>query len=150
MTSRKAGCLLQVQKRMWAMRHVLLTVLMSGPIPALAAAADGSANDATNTYTTPTPAGSQALHQMFTVIGGKDMEALKCSTPQRRKTPERKPTPTVNDSQRQDPAPAGSDEEIIPLTEAEERVMLKKALAPPSTNDLRRNLPKIRMDQKIS
>jgi lysophospholipase L1-like esterase len=142
MTSRKAGCLLQVQKRMWAMRHVLLTVLMSGPIPTLAAAADGSANDATNTYTTPTPAGSQALHQMFTVIGGKDMEALKCSTPQRRKTPELKPTPTVNDSQRQDPAPAGSDEEIIPLTEAEERVMLKKALAPPSTNDLRRNLPK--------
>ncbi len=125
MTSRKAGCLLRVQKRMRAMRHVLLTVLMSGLIPALAAAADGSANDATNATTTLTPAASQTLHQVFTVIGGKDMEVLKCSTPQRRKTPERKPAPSVNDPQRQDPAPAGSDEEIIPLTEAQETEMIK-------------------------
>jgi lysophospholipase L1-like esterase len=131
---------------MRAMRHMLLTVLMSGLMPALAAAADGSANDATNVTTNVTttlaPAESQTSLQVFTVIGGKDMEALKCSTPQRRKTPERKPAPSVTDSQRQDPAPAGSDEEIISLTEAEETEMLKKALAPPSPDDLRRNLPK--------
>lgn len=85
---------------------------------------------------------SQTSRQVFSVAGGKDMEVLKCTTPQRRKSPERRPSPSQGDNQKQEPAPAGSEEEIIPLTEDEEAEMLKKALAPPSPEDLRRNMPK--------
>lgn len=85
---------------------------------------------------------SIATHSILSVAGGKDMDALKCTKPQRRKTPERRPAPSHGDQQKQDPAPAGSEEEIIPLTEEEEAAMLKKALAPPSSEELRRNLPK--------
>ena len=92
--------------------------------------------------TAPVEATSQALHQIFSVAGGKDMEALKCTTPQRRKSPERRPTPSQGNNQKQDPVPAGSEEEIIPLSEEEEAAMLKKALAPPSAEELRRNMPK--------
>lgn len=130
MTIRKAGFLSLTR----GLRPAMLALLVS----ATAAAADDSASGTTNT----TSAGSQIVYQSFTVIGGKEMEVLKCSTPQRRKVPERKPTPSVNDLQRQDPAPAGSDEEIIPLTEEEETEMLKKALAPPGPDELRRNVPK--------
>lgn len=130
MTRRKMACRSLIQR--------LMPVMMMALMPALAASADDTENGVAATI----PASSQALHQVFNVIGGREMEALKCSTPQRRKTPERKPTLTVNDPQRQDPAPAGSVEEIIPLSEAEETEMLKKALAPPSPDELRRNLPK--------
>lgn len=85
---------------------------------------------------------SQGSHQIFTVNGGKDMETLRCSTPQRRKMPVRHAAPSVHDLQRGDPAPAGSAEEVISLSEEEEAEMLKKALAPPSTEELRRHLPK--------
>jgi lysophospholipase L1-like esterase len=70
------------------------------------------------------------------------MDALKCTTPQRRKSPERRPTLSQGNNQKQDPVPAGSEEEIVPLSEEEEAAMLKKALAPPSAEELRRNLPK--------
>ena len=92
--------------------------------------------------TTSAEVTSQVSHQVFSVAGGKEMEALKCTTPQRRKSPERRPTPSLGDNQKPDPVPAGSDEEIIPLTEQEEAEMLKKAFAPPSPEELRRNLPK--------
>ena len=135
MTRRKMACLSLAQRLMPVM------LLMS----ALAAAADDSVNGAATTI----PDGSHALQQVFSVIGGKEMETLKCSTPQRRKTPERKPTPTVNDPQKQNPAPAGSDEEGLPLSEVEETAMLKKALAPPSPDELRRNLPKSEWIKKL-
>ena len=83
-----------------------------------------------------------ATHPILNVAGGKDMDALKCTTFQRRKSPERRPATSQGNQQKQDPAPAGSEEEIIPLTEEEEAAMLKKALAPPSPEELRRNLPK--------
>ena len=92
--------------------------------------------------TTPIEITSQNSRQIFSVAGGKEMEALKCTTPQRRKSPERRPVPSQGDNQKLDPIPAGSEEEIISLTEEEEAEMLKKALAPPSAEDLRRNLPK--------
>ena len=92
--------------------------------------------------TAPTETTSQVSHQVFSVAGGKDMDALKCTTPQRRKSPERRPTSSQGDSRKQDPVPAGSEEEIIPLSDEEEAEMLKKALAPPSSEELRRNLPK--------
>ena len=89
-----------------------------------------------------TPSTATATHSILSVAGGKDMDALKCTTPQRRKSPERRPVTSQGNQQKQDPAPAGSEEEIIPLTEEEEAAMLKKALAPPSPEELRRNLPK--------
>ena len=85
---------------------------------------------------------SQALHQVFSVTGGKDLDVLKCTTPQRRKSPERRPTTAQGNHHEKDPVPAGSEEEVIPLSEEEEAAMLKKALAPPSAEELRRNLPK--------
>ena len=154
MGKRAEGCLALIQKRMRAIRRVLIavtlttlaTALPAALLPSTAVAADDGMNGVTDggtsgTATTPSFA-SQPLHQVFTVTGGKEMEALKCSTPQRRKTPERKPALSSSDPQRQDPVPAGSEEEIIPLTEAEESEMLKQALAPPSPDELRRNLPK--------
>ena len=92
--------------------------------------------------TAPTETTSQVSHQVFSVAGGKDMDALKCTTPQRRKSLERRPTSSQGDRQKQDPVPAGSEEEIIPLSDEEEAEMLKKALAPPSSEELRRNLPR--------
>ncbi len=94
------------------------------------------------TATIETPSTATATHSILSVEGGKDMDALKCTTPQRRKSPERRPVTSQGNQQKQDPAPAGSEEEIIPLTEEEEAAMLKKALAPPSPEELRRNLPK--------
>ena len=94
------------------------------------------------TATIETPSTATATHSILSVAGGKDMDALKCTTPQRRKSPERRPVTSQGNQQKQDPAPAGSEEEIIPLTEEEEAAMLKKALAPPSPEELRRNLPK--------
>ena len=154
MTALKAmDYLSMTRKRRRATRRVLLSVLITGLMPMLAVAQDSSVNAAingnTNVSAVATLSGPQALRQVFSVIGGKDMETLKCSTPQRRKPPERKPAPAVNDPQRQDPAPAGSDEEIIPLSEAEETEMLKKALAPPSPDELRRNLPKSEWIKKV-
>ena len=92
--------------------------------------------------TAPIETPSTATHSIWSVAGGKDMDALKCTTSQRRKSPERRPATSQGKQQKQDPAPAGSEEEIIPLTEEEEAAMLKKALAPPSPEELRRNLPK--------
>ena len=43
--------------------------------------------------TTPIEITSQNSRQIFSVAGGKEMEALKCTTPQRRKSPERRPAP---------------------------------------------------------
>ena len=123
--------------RGWLKRRRLL-VLISALMPALVAAGDANTTDIRDT----TDTGSQSLRQTFTVIGGKEMEALKCSTPQRRKSPERKPAPAGNNVQRQDSAPAGSEEEIISQSEEEEAEMLSKALAPPSPDELQRNLPK--------
>ena len=92
--------------------------------------------------TAPIETTSQVSHQIFSVAGGKDMDALKCTTPQRRKSPERRPTSSQGENRKQDPVPAGSEEEIIPLSDEEEAAMLKKALAPPSSEELSRNLPK--------
>jgi lysophospholipase L1-like esterase len=92
--------------------------------------------------TAPIETTSQVSHQIFNVAGGKDMDALKCTTPQRRKSPERRPASSQGENRKQDPVPAGSEEEIIPLSDEEEAEMLKKALAPPSSEELRRNLPK--------
>ena len=92
--------------------------------------------------TAPIEITSTVTHSMFSVAGGKDMDALKCTKPQRRKSPEPRPAPSQGDNQKQDPVPAGSEEEIIALSEEEEAAMLKKAFAPPSPEELRRNLPK--------
>jgi hypothetical protein len=110
----------------------LLMMLAPTLLPALAVSGEA----------VPTETPPHAAHQIFNVAGGKDMDALKCTTPQRRKSPERRPTPSQGDNRKKDPAPAGSEEEIIPLSEEEEAAMLKKALAPPSSEELRRNLPK--------
>ena len=110
----------------------LLLVLALTSLPAVVVSGETAPIDTT----------SQVSHQIFNVAGGKDMDALKCTTPQRRKSPERRPTPSQGDSRKQDPAPAGSEEEIIPLSDEEEAEMLKKALAPPSSEELRRNLPR--------
>ena len=85
----------------------LLLMLAPTLLPALAVSGEA----------VPTETTSQASHQIFSVAGGKDMDALKCTTPQRRKSPERRPTPSQGDNRKQDPAPAGSEEEIIPLSE---------------------------------
>lgn len=92
--------------------------------------------------TVPIEAMSQASHLIFNVDGGKEMDALKCLTSQRRKSPARRPTPSKANNKKQDPVPAGSEEEIISLSEEEEAALLKKSLAPPSPEELRGNLPK--------
>lgn len=117
------------------MKPELMLVLILTLIPGLVAAADVDTSTTTDT-------GSQSLHQMFTLIGGNDMEPLRCSTPQRRKPPERKPAPTDKDRQRPGPAPAGSEEEIIPLSEEEETELLSKAPLQPGPDELRHHLPK--------
>ena len=117
-------------------------VIRRGVFPVLLAAAGLVTASLAVAEPEPTELVTTGLHPVFSVIGGKDMEPLKCATPQRRKSPERKPSPSVSDPQRADPSPAGSDEELLPLSEEEEAAMLKKALAPPSADELRRHLPK--------
>jgi lysophospholipase L1-like esterase len=122
---------------------IRVLILFIALMPAVALTADPEVHDnAPNAATNLASSASPPLRQVFTVISGRDMEALKCATPQRRKSPERARAPVDGQRQAQEPAPAGSDEEIVPLTGEEEAEMLKKSLAPPSPEELRRHLPK--------
>ena len=75
-----------------------------------------------------------SLHRAFSVPGGATLEPLKCR-------PSVKPAPQVARPAEGGPAPAGSQEEELPLTQEQERELLTQAPPPPSRDELRQNLP---------
>jgi len=75
-----------------------------------------------------------SLHRAFSVPGGAALEPLKCR-------PSAKPAPQVARPAEGGPAPAGSQEEELPLTQEQERELLTQAPPPPSRDELRQNLP---------
>jgi hypothetical protein len=75
-----------------------------------------------------------SLHRAFSVPGGAAMEALKCRPVARPAAPVARPSEAGA-------APAGSQEEELPLSEEQERELLTQTLPPPSRDELRRNLP---------
>ncbi len=100
-------------------------------VPAIVTAAEPASGETT----------MGSSHQIFNVAGGREMDLLRCVTSQKQKSPERRPTSSRDNHQKHDSVPAGMEEEIMSLSEAEEAEMLKKALAPPRAEELRCNLP---------
>ena len=115
-----------------------LCLVLLGPHPARAV--DVPATEPPGVSATDTPATdraapiAQALHQSFTVRGGLAMPALKCVKPQR------SPMAVVRPGD-PGPAPAGSEEEELPLTQRQELELKQQALPAPSLEEIRKGLP---------
>ena len=74
------------------------------------------------------------LHRAFSVAGGVTLEPLKCRPAAKPPSPSARPGEGG-------PAPAGSQEEELPLTEDQERELLTQTLPPPTRDELRQSLP---------
>lgn len=74
------------------------------------------------------------LHQSLRVSGGASLPPLKCQGPQRA------PLAVIRPGEG-GPAPAGSDEEELPLSEQQEREVRQLALPPPTLDEIRRAMP---------
>ncbi len=117
-----------------------LSLLLIGGHPAIAEQTAPNAQPAAAAINMPgatvdtTAPSTQPLHQSFSVRGGLAMPALKCAKPQR------SPMAVVRPGD-PGPAPAGSDEEELPLTQREELELKQQTLPAPSLEEIRKGLP---------
>lgn len=142
-------------RRLWRLIPGLLLVVCAGlqrpasaqtdPVPVGQAASQDGASPAFSA-TQPSPdrgrdlnAGQEHVVHRFEVQGGQSLPALRCPPPVRvrpRPGAGSPPPPAPGGS-----AAAGSAEEIVPLSPAEEKDMLAQALAPPDARELARLKP---------
>lgn len=115
---------------------IMLSLVTAWPGLALAqeGQAYGTASPSPAPAVFPSPTGADSLHQSLQVSGGLSLPPFKCPKPQRT------PLAVIRPSDG-GPAPAGSDEEELPLSEQQEREMRQLALPAPTLDDLRRGLP---------
>ena len=74
------------------------------------------------------------LHHAFTVPGGAAMGPLKCNVVQKGPAPEVRPSDAG-------PAPAGSEEEELPLTDQQEQELRRQLPPIPTAEEIRKGMP---------
>jgi lysophospholipase L1-like esterase len=82
----------------------------------------------------PTPSPPTPLYQTFSVPGGASIPPLRCAAPQR-------PPQASARAAEGGAAPAGSEEEELPLTEQQERQLRLEALPAPTLDDIKKSMP---------
>ena len=115
-------------------RPIWALTMIAGLVSAQEAAPVSGAEPLPAASAPAAPHAPAPLHQSFSVPGGRSMSALRCAAPPR--PPQVSPRPAEGGA-----APAGSDEEELPLTEQQEKQLRLEALPAPTLEDIRKAMP---------